>query len=92
MPEDVVYTCAKCSSVHPAPWELAVKEEMATGFSLILAALWNSKCAQHLVKAQADSQVRLWAEVMLFWGEGDVLFRKCVNRSKIKGCQSEAHR
>ncbi|XP_064595526.1 LOW QUALITY PROTEIN: histone-lysine N-methyltransferase 2A-like [Liolophura sinensis] len=62
MPEDVVYTCAKCSTVRPAPWEQAVKEEMATGFSLVLAALWNSKCAQHLVKAQADSQENVSAE------------------------------
>lgn len=53
LPEDVPYICLLCSEKTPASWECVIRDTRQHGFSCVMKALQNSKCAQHLMGPNA---------------------------------------
>ncbi|XP_064651585.1 uncharacterized protein LOC135502566 [Lineus longissimus] len=61
LPDHIEFTCRKCSLERPTVWEIAIKDEMAAGFNIILASLLTSKAAHHMSRydPKKEEQMKL---------------------------------
>ncbi|XP_051965681.1 histone-lysine N-methyltransferase 2A isoform X2 [Xyrauchen texanus] len=50
LPENVAYTCIKCTECHPAEWRTVLEKEIEKSIRQVLTALLNSRTSTHLLR------------------------------------------